>query len=82
MCININFHAKAVVACGKRFHPEHFVCTLCKCPLGAKFYPHEGMPYCRQVTTTSRCSGVRCALASVLGDPLPDCLTFSPINLP
>lgn len=70
---------EAVVACGKRFHPEHFVCALCKCPLGAKFYPHEGMPYCRQDidVVTGRVAGAGLRPAAPL-PPDPQQPPFSP----
>ncbi|KAI5095244.1 leupaxin [Silurus meridionalis] len=39
---------KIITALGKVWHPEHFVCVVCKEELGGKgFFEREGIPYCK-----------------------------------
>lgn len=36
-------------AMGKKWHPEHFACGLCKKPFSGQFFPgDDGKPYCEQ----------------------------------
>ncbi|XP_062280669.1 leupaxin isoform X1 [Scomber scombrus] len=38
---------KMITALGEVWHPEHFVCVVCKTELGtSSFYEREGQPYC------------------------------------
>jgi len=36
-------------ACGKQWHPEHFVCNHCKKAFGpgGTYWEHNGMPFCQ-----------------------------------
>eukprot|EP01103_Thecamoeba_quadrilineata_P003028 TRINITY_DN12862_c0_g1_i1.p1 TRINITY_DN12862_c0_g1~~TRINITY_DN12862_c0_g1_i1.p1 ORF type:complete len:281 (-),score=32.07 TRINITY_DN12862_c0_g1_i1:58-900(-) len=39
---------RAVIALDKRFHPDCFVCTVCKKPFSdGRYVPHKNRPYCR-----------------------------------
>ena len=48
---------------GKLWHPEHFVCTVCKCPFpNKKFLVKDGEPYCEKdyhQRFSPRCAGCR-----------------------
>lgn len=49
-----------VSALNKSWHPEHFVCTVCKSPFdGAQFRKHDDMPYCD--VHFNELFGVKCA---------------------
>lgn len=37
---------KYTTALGKHWHPDHFVCTHCRKPIGENFHEHGGKPYC------------------------------------
>ncbi|KAM7388314.1 hypothetical protein PAMP_024500 [Pampus punctatissimus] len=40
---------KMITALGEVWHPEHFVCVVCKTELGTKnFFEREGKPYCEK----------------------------------
>ncbi|XP_056132548.1 paxillin isoform X2 [Lampris incognitus] len=40
---------KMVTALGEVWHPEHFVCAVCKMELGSRgFFEREGKPYCEK----------------------------------
>lgn len=42
-----NIQGRVVEAFGKKYHPEHFVCSFCMNPLGGGSYTEqEGKPYC------------------------------------
>jgi len=41
--------SRVITALGKKWHPEHFVCTTCQGPFpGGTFYEREGYPYCQE----------------------------------
>lgn len=43
---------RCVTAMGKRFHPEHFVCSFCLCQLNkGTFKEHDAKPYCHKCFT-------------------------------
>jgi paxillin len=37
---------RCVVALGRKWHVDHFVCTTCKQPFTSQFFTRDGMPYC------------------------------------
>eukprot|EP01091_Cochliopodium_minus_P016211 TRINITY_DN5_c0_g1_i1.p1 TRINITY_DN5_c0_g1~~TRINITY_DN5_c0_g1_i1.p1 ORF type:complete len:662 (-),score=226.75 TRINITY_DN5_c0_g1_i1:175-2160(-) len=40
---------RVITALGKKWHPEHFVCTTCNSPFGGgSFYERGGYPYCQE----------------------------------
>ena len=48
-CVACNqaIHGEVCTAFGETWHPDHFVCELCKTNLWTKdFYEREGKPYC------------------------------------
>ncbi|KAM9475076.1 leupaxin [Clarias gariepinus] len=51
---------KIITALGQVWHPEHFVCMVCKVELGSKgFFERDGKPYCEadyQQLYSPRCS--------------------------
>jgi len=39
---------ESISACGRRWHPEHFVCAHCKKSFGnTPYFEHNGQPYCQ-----------------------------------
>jgi leupaxin len=42
----ITLHAQALLALGKQWHQDCFVCTECRCPLLGTFFEMSGVPYC------------------------------------
>jgi paxillin len=43
---------RCVTAMGKKFHPEHFVCSFCLNQLNkGTFKEHESKPYCHKCFT-------------------------------
>ncbi|KAM9848361.1 leupaxin [Aulostomus maculatus] len=57
---NKSIVGKMITALGEVWHPEHFVCVVCKKELGTKgFFEREGRPYCDsdyQQLFSPRCS--------------------------
>eukprot|EP01087_Luapelamoeba_hula_P015485 TRINITY_DN4637_c0_g1_i1.p1 TRINITY_DN4637_c0_g1~~TRINITY_DN4637_c0_g1_i1.p1 ORF type:complete len:1734 (-),score=375.84 TRINITY_DN4637_c0_g1_i1:24-5225(-) len=64
---NAEIEDTAVKVGNKRYHPEHFVCTLCKCQLGGKDYfpvgPEEE-PFCVECYADRR--KLRCAACKAI----------------
>eukprot|EP01089_Gocevia_fonbrunei_P015577 TRINITY_DN4591_c0_g1_i1.p1 TRINITY_DN4591_c0_g1~~TRINITY_DN4591_c0_g1_i1.p1 ORF type:complete len:475 (+),score=30.47 TRINITY_DN4591_c0_g1_i1:73-1497(+) len=63
---------EAINACGKAWHPEHFVCTVCRKAFGnTPYFDHNGMPYCQvhyhaQLGTVCGCGCGRAVMGRVV----------------
>eukprot|EP01091_Cochliopodium_minus_P002246 TRINITY_DN12110_c0_g1_i1.p1 TRINITY_DN12110_c0_g1~~TRINITY_DN12110_c0_g1_i1.p1 ORF type:complete len:239 (+),score=29.73 TRINITY_DN12110_c0_g1_i1:23-739(+) len=56
LCAHCNqpINGKSTIAIGKKWHPEHFVCTTCKAPFtNGQFFEIDGYPYCKEHVSSS-----------------------------
>ena len=75
----MNYTACAVLAAGKYtralgrlWHPEHFICSRCRKPIGKRFLEHKGRAYCEK--DYLELFGEKCALCNkpITGQCLAD----------